>query len=160
MEISWPLQMLVAFLFAFISSYLAIKKGRNPLTWGILGFFFGVFGFFFLLFLPKKGKIVAYQESESATDELPPSEKLEPHKEDILIEGELLSEEKFPGVTEGQEWYFLDTNQKQHGPLSFTELKKSWETHLLTTQSYIWTLGWDQWHRIEEYGELKQQLEL
>ena len=36
--------LILGVLFASYTSKIAGRKGRNPVTWGVLGFFFGIFG--------------------------------------------------------------------------------------------------------------------
>ena len=147
MEISWPVQIIVALLFGSLSSYLAFKKKRNPWIWGGIGFLFGIFGFFLLLFLPKV-----------KTEEFNAAEELQPQKEDIIIQPTPTDEEILPDQWNEKEWYFLNDEQKQEGPFSFEELRTSWKKELLHARSYIWTLGLSNWHRIDEFIDFKNEL--
>ena len=48
------LPLVIGVLFASATSKIAGRKGRSPLTWGVLGFFFGIFAVVAAWIAPKK----------------------------------------------------------------------------------------------------------
>jgi predicted transporter len=48
------LPLLVGIVFASATSKIAGRKGRSPVTWGVLGFFFGIFAVVAAWIAPKK----------------------------------------------------------------------------------------------------------
>jgi ABC-type antimicrobial peptide transport system permease subunit len=43
-----------ALVFALLSAWVAGRKGRSPLLWGILGFFFSLITLIIVLLLPRR----------------------------------------------------------------------------------------------------------
>ncbi len=114
---------LVAGVMGLVSAYLASKRGKNPLLWFALGFFFGIFGIFAILFAsgPKKAP--------------PPS----PREPVLRIDGPV-----------DKLWYYLDPEHKQQGPMSHDALSAAWKTGKVTASTYVWHENMSEWTPLKE----------
>ncbi len=105
-----------------IAAYYAKRKGRNPYLWFAIGCFFGIFGIFALFFLkqPKKAPLPAATPT--------PTRKSLPYRQ----------------------WYYLDQDTKQNGPLSTSALETAWEEGKINEATYVWYEGMENWKRWQE----------
>lgn len=55
-------------------------------------------------------------------------------------------------------WYYLDMEQRQIGPLEFTDLKTLFTKKELGKENFIWGEGMEEWKRIEELPEVEMHL--
>jgi len=116
------------FLIGALSAYIAQKKkGRNPIAWFFIGFFFGILGFSFLFFLPKKK-----------------GEKLD------LVPA--FSYKRISSLN--KPWYFLDESHKVIGPVSFDKLLEDFEYSLIHEKTYLWNENMENWKPLEELEEV------
>ncbi|MBM3191285.1 MAG: DUF4339 domain-containing protein [Chlamydiae bacterium] len=117
------LQLLIPYFLCIgaLTAYLAHhKRGRSPLWWFFLGFFFGLMALLTLYLLPKK------------TPETP-AEQLPPEKPTIL-----------PPMT-NRLWYFLDNQDNPVGPMSFSALKNKYTQGYLSKDSLVWNEELEKW---------------
>ena len=49
-----------------------------------------------------------------------------------------------------KEWYYLDTNRQQQGPVQFDRLKATWRDGKLTSETFVWSEGMDNWKKVDE----------
>lgn len=133
MEISQQ-YLLFSFIFGLAfgwgCSYLAAQKGRDPKVWFLAGFFFGLLGLIVLMIIP----------------DLRAKESKKTEQEDQLPEVNV-SEIFNPGA---HEWYFLDSEGTQNGPVTFSCLEKLFEDKKISSISYVWSEGMEEWKTIEE----------
>lgn len=129
-------------LMGFSSAYFASQRGRNPYIWFVIGLLFGALGLIFLFLLPVITNDSS-DEMESDVDkemfELTPSNK----NHEFLV----------------KDWFYLDIEHKQQGPISFDTLKTMLAEGNIQRSSYVWSEGMVDWKKIEEFGELKDVLE-
>lgn len=137
---------LVSTIFAFICAYYAEKKGRYPLGWFILGFFFALISLIVLFFLPPLKKEDAGQPAE--TQPLGSSQAKEELKESLPPPFDRSKEEN-------RLWYYLDQNHEQIGPVSLIALRELWDRGLLELNSYVWSEGMEKWERVDQLPDLK-----
>lgn len=116
---------------AGITAYLARERGRDPLTWFIVGLLFSIFGMLLLLLLPP----VRVQKAE-------PEERREPQPEFLT-----------------KEWFFLDGSWKSQGPFSFDEIRRRWREGKVSSDTPVWFEGADDWCRLSEIPRLMESLE-
>jgi hypothetical protein len=136
-------------LMGFSTAYFAQQRGRNPYLWFIIGIFFGLLGLLFVFLLPvvnadgsgsgfeEKDIIKGEDSSGDSPDFFAPSKS-----HDFFI----------------KDWFYLDSQSKQYGPISFDLLKKLVEEEKIQRSSYVWCVGMTGWKRIEEFDELKALL--
>lgn len=130
-----------------LTAYIAhSKRGRKPIPWFFLGFFFGLLALLILFCIPKKQSL-----------------SLEP----ILLKGNIshpltpttptIQIESLPMIREF--WYFLDQDHKQVGPVSFQGLKNNYLEGKISNSSYVWNGQLDNWERLEALPEYLSLIE-
>lgn len=117
-----------------VSAYIGKRRGKNPYLWFAIGSFFGIFGIFFLFLMPKPKKVL--QGAPQTTKD-----------EGITID---ITPEVDPTELE-KPWYYLADENKQHGPMSFDALKRSFREGKISDGTYVWNEQMDEWRR---FGEL------
>jgi energy-coupling factor transporter transmembrane protein EcfT len=130
-------------LFAFICSKIAKRKGRNPVTWFYLGFFFGLLGLIIIALLPSRHfQNLSYQKatvSQSFDD---------PDNTPITIGPDPIYEE-----IRKKNWYYLDTHQTQFGPMSFEAFKAAYLEGRINLSNYVWNEEMVDWKKLQELSE-------
>jgi hypothetical protein len=120
-----------------LTAYFAHKKrGRAPLPWFFLGFFFGLLGLLSLFLLPKKL----------------------PQEPPATLSIELGNKTQHP--MKQQLWYFLDATGKQTGPISFFALKAKYAKGEVLKSSYVWNAHLEQWeilNQLTDYPSLFEE---
>jgi len=122
------------------TAYFAQQRGRNPYIWFAIGIFFGLLGLLFVFLLPV---VNANEESDSNVDKESFAPLLPQKNHEFLI----------------NDWFYLDSQNKQQGPISFNALKKMLEEEEIKRSTFVWSEGMPDWKKIEEFGELKDFLE-
>lgn len=131
-------------LCGWLAAYIAAKKGRSAITWFFLGFFLNIFALLFLIFLPPVSKKAPRDKSEGSftgtTIDVKP----------------IATEEKNiePVQPEKQEWYYLDQQRQQAGPINFQKLKDLYHTSTINDSTYLWCEGMDEWRKLSEFKNL------
>lgn len=121
-----PAMIIVGFIMAGISSFLASKRGRNPYAWFAIGFFFGIFGIFAAFFASSKKKS--------------PQEKQQEPKVPILkIDG---PQDKF--------WYYLDPTHTQQGPMSKDALTLALKQGKVNLSTFVWHEEMSDWKPLKD----------
>lgn len=119
--------------FAFLSSYIAKQRGRDPVAWFMIGILLGIFAPVLLLFLkplqPSQGTDI--EENEDV--------KLAPPPQELFMKSYI-----------DKEWFYLDIRHQQQGPVYFNILKSLWMEEKITPKTYVWSEGMNQWKRIGE----------
>ncbi len=117
-------------LFGLACQRIAESRGLNPTTWFFVGFFLG------LLSLP-----IAYLWP--VKNSLPkPEEKPDP---------ELVRLQK-------SHWYYLNEEHRQLGPISLDALRRALRDEQLTSKSYIWSDGMEEWKRLNDLPEVTRHI--
>lgn len=114
------------------SAYYAQLRGRDPISWFVIGMLLGVIGLLILFFLPQL------------------EQKVVP--EDTLLE-------PLPVAPVGQsirfkEWFYLDPHHVQQGPISFLALERLIDQGYLKHSSLIWSEGMEGWSPVESIPDL------
>ena len=139
------MRMLLSFvlllMIAGANAFFARQRGRDPVGWFLLGLLLGVFGLLLLVVLPKLKK---NQAGELEQDE------------DRLLLGIADSRE----ALKLKEWFYLDKNSKQQGPVGFALLSSAFEKGDITLETYVWYEGMVAWERIREIPLLLNALPL
>lgn len=112
-------------------SYLAQQRGRDPWIWFIIGFFLGLLGLVLLMILPNV--------------------KVNEEKMTVSDQGQCADMKKLNGIEpEKEEWYFLDDEGVQSGPVTLSSLRQLFEDKKISSISYVWSEGMEEWKTIEE----------
>lgn len=108
------------------TAYLAKFRGRDPRIWFLLGFCFGLLGLIALLVM---------QDLSKSQDE---EGEIEINVEPII-----------PDALEKQ-WFYLDADEQQKGPVDYNFLKLLFEDKKISSTSYVWSEGMEEWKTIED----------
>ncbi len=122
-----PLMFVSAFFLGALSAYLAHKRRRNPYTWFILGFLFGIFGIFAIFFASSKRKATKRKTAHPAP------------KPVLTIQGPI---DKF--------WYYLDPSHQQQGPMSRDAITTIWREGKIDLSTLIWHEELPTWQPLKE----------
>ncbi|MDN3506913.1 MAG: DUF4339 domain-containing protein [Simkaniaceae bacterium] len=117
--------------FGALSAYFARKRGKDPFLWFFLGMLFGVFGLLFLFFDPKAKRAKKGPKSQ------------DPNTIDILPAFDPKHNEKF--------WYYLDGQNRQHGPMSFDAIYRLYKEATLSQQSFVWNESLESWQPLKDF---------
>jgi hypothetical protein len=134
-------------LMGWLTSYLAQQRGRDPLLWFLIGMAFGLIGLLILFLLP-----VSEEESQNKEEGA-----LSPGEEERLAtqNGKIIDTTAEPILFDDTtEWYYIDQEHQQHGPVYIDALKKAWNENKLDPHSYVWRDGIDTWKKLEEIPDL------
>jgi hypothetical protein len=133
----------VALLFAMggISAYFANQRGRDPRIWFMVGALFGLLGLLLLFILPSLKK----DTPEEVNAALQASQEFQAIQS---IEKEYLS----------KEWFYLDQDEKHHGPLSFKALKDLWGKTEISASSLVWSEGMKEWQSVSNLPNFEELL--
>ncbi|MDN3507498.1 MAG: DUF4339 domain-containing protein [Simkaniaceae bacterium] len=111
-------------IMGYFCSRMAKKRGRSPVSWFFVGFFLGLFGVLALSFLSKEAKDAV----------------LPPKKAPLL-----------PSDYHDQLFYYLDTDKKPIGPMSYPALEEAFDNEKITPTSYIWNDSLPDWQKINTF---------
>jgi len=113
-------------IFGAASAYMARSRGKNPYLWFVLGMLFGVFGILFLLFGPKAHKTSQDPNTIDITPQFDPK-----HKEHL--------------------WYYLDSENHQHGPMSLDALVGALRQGKVSDKTFVWNESLENWKPFGEF---------
>lgn len=125
-------------LIGTLTAYFANQRGRDPFAWFIIGMLLGLIGLFILFLLP----IIESTEDVHEMDEL-------------LPEG---PEDYVKDHYQNKEWFYVNKERKQQGPVTFLTLKKEWGKGDLQEETLVWSEGMENWSPIKELPHLKESL--
>lgn len=128
------------------TAYFAQQRGRDPFMWFLIGIFLGLLGLLLLFLLPVTDKT---PESVSGGADRP-LQPQEPSKEAVL------SVKNHDYLI--RDWFYLDAEVKQQGPMTFDGLKRLWQEGKVGPDSFVWCDGMEGWKKIEELLDLKEGL--
>ena len=127
-------------MIAFMTSRLAERRGRSSANWFLYGVLFGLFATATLFILSP----------------LTPQEK--PSRIRKIAEKDAPSGSSSDNPFENKEWYYLNDDAQQIGPLSFTSLRQVWNSGELNPTSYVWTEGMIEWQIIADVANMESTL--
>lgn len=136
-------------VWGFACMVLAKEKGRNPRGWFILGLLFSFFALLTLVLIPSQ-KAMQLAAEAKATEE----------KERLKKEEELKEALKpVKNTLETRQWWYLDENHNQVGPIDLEALKKEKSEGNIHTKTYLWSEGMLDWMILNDLSYLKTELE-
>jgi len=122
-------------IFGFLCSRLAKKKKKNAIVWFQLGFFFGLFALIAFFLLGLKNRVSSQKlAEETATASSSSSAEIMPPLED-----------KRNTTLNTRDWYYLDKENKQVGPITFDLLKKEFSANKILDKTLLWSEGMEDW---------------
>lgn len=129
---------LIPIFLGWVNAYFAQTRGRNPFTWFILGFFFGIISLIVLFILP------SYNDKKD--------EKKESAESD---DGIYVSRH---APFDQHDWYYLDKEHKQKGPHTFRELKRYFGKENISLETYVWNETMSDWKKIKDMPDFLTSL--
>jgi len=123
--------LLVSSAAGLISSYLAYRRGKNPLLWFLVGALFGLFGVFALFFS-------GYIKKKPPT---PVAKVIEPKP---YLFGPA---NKF--------WYYLDASGTQVGPVSYNGMTTAWKDGTVPVTAFVWHEDLTDWKTLQDLIRLE-----
>jgi hypothetical protein len=141
----------VSVLWGCLNSYLAQYRGRNLYVWFLLGFLFGPFPLIFLYLLPAAGK-VKEEDIEDIKEETP----AETDNPDAADDAGINIAHHAP--FDQQDWYYLDEQRTQHGPHTFSEMRKFTRKEIISGQTYVWNQSMSNWKKVKDIPEFERAL--
>jgi hypothetical protein len=127
-------------LMGAITAYFANQRGRDPMIWFMVGMLFGLLGLLLLFILPVAPK---EEEDKQVLDITP---KIEP--EPLPPANQYLS----------TDWFYLDQQQQQHGPVPLQTLKDLWAEAKISGESFVWSEGMPEWLMVQELPHLEERM--
>ena len=138
-----PVLLIVSMTVGLLTAYLADKRGRNAFAWFGLGFLFGLLALVVLYLIPSLATAKAADGEGSHTASSNPE----------TLAGEIVEEEP-PAYIKFQ-WYYLDKQRKQQGPVPFRDLLKLWNDREVGSATLVWYEELEDWKRIRELPGLQ-----
>lgn len=116
-----------------ITSHYAQQRGRGPIAWFMLGLLFGLFALLALFMMPS---LAQDSEEQSINQD----------------SGILLSsiKEVSDNPYENTEWYYVNKEHEQQGPVSYHQLLELWNMYQVDLTTYVWCDGMLDWKRFDE----------
>jgi hypothetical protein len=135
------LNVIVAALFlAVLAAHYAKKQGRDPSRWFFISLFLGGGGSLILLFLLHRFKKWQVQQNRATARSPAPR----------------VMTVSMPSEVHLKRWYYISTDQRQIGPVEFTDLAKVFKEKQCGDESLVWGEGMSEWTKAQEIPELKQ----
>ncbi len=140
MDNEFPLLIVAMFVlvFAIITSNVAGRRGRDPFIWFFIGVLLGWIGLILVFLLPR------VEKTEPTKEEVAPTIDLTPEEPDVRV----------------RDWFYLDAEHEQKGPVGFAELQRLYQEHLIPKTTLVWADGMPEWQAIAATGGLLAALEL
>lgn len=132
------LTVIIFLLLGSLTAYLAQQRGRDPYLWFVIGGLFGLLGLLALFILPQA------ETSEKETKQITPTQVaalVEPVSDPL-----------------NAQWYYLDGNNHQQGPMGIRALKQKWSEEGIDMETLVWCEGMDYWKRIGEVANLEERM--
>ena len=119
-------------------------KNRDYRLWFVLGMLFGLISLIILYIMPAKKKLTEAVQANSTSTKANPSVT---NAEALKI----ANMNPLPMIT--NQWYYLDSDNTQVGPLSFQRLKDSYLDGTLSDTNYVWNEDLSEWKKLSELPE-------
>lgn len=139
--------MIIAWVFLFVlaagTAYFADKKGRSPFGWFLLTLLLGMIAPVLLYFLGEQPAVSTAKQSTATQPET--------------------SVKKNLSFATHIDWYYLDQNRQQVGPVSGSRLQELQDQGIIGPNTYLWKEGMESWQKMAGYladtqaGETRDQ---
>jgi hypothetical protein len=140
---SFILGLCILFVIGMICGHVAkTYKNRHYKLWFVLGMLFGILSLIALAIMPKKKKL-----KEATVSPLKTSQASKPRLSKIE-EKTLTHSNPLPMIT--NQWYYLNDENEQMGPISFQRLKDAYIQEEVKSSSYVWNEALKDWKTLNE----------
>jgi hypothetical protein len=146
-ETSYLLTLFMGTILGLLSAHIAMRKERSPLVWFLIGFFFGIIGLF-VLFLVRP---IGFGSDLSAED---PSATSNAAGDIVPVAAEDNTILTLPDVLDTADWYYLDKDWLQQGPISLKQLQVLWMEGQVEGATQVWHPSLPAWQSIESLPKL------
>jgi len=150
--------LIVSGLIGWSTSRYMHTKGKNPYLWFAVGTLSAAAAMFLLKFLPFGAILILlgfYLFYYRASERKPAIDASKKDPNTIEVKAERV--DPLSNYNK-HEWYYLDGQHQQHGPISFHELKTIWAEQKITSATFIWNDTMNAWKRISDVNELHTSL--
>ncbi|MDN3505251.1 MAG: DUF4339 domain-containing protein [Rhabdochlamydiaceae bacterium] len=124
------LTLAIGLFLGYATSKYALTKDLNPKLWFVLGFFFGILAPLFLLLIHP---IIQRRKA-----------KLTPK----------IEKKRTNPMFERIDWYYLDHNHDQQGPMSFTAFKNHFDVGEIGDDTLIWNEEMKDWKELSTQSDI------
>lgn len=128
-------------LIAIATGYLAKGRGRDPAGWVLIGLLLGIFALVLLYVLPNRAHL--------------DDAKVDLKDDQYLSIGSAPTKQGFYS----SDWYYLDSDHRQYGPLSLDRLRDKWDEEVITQETLVWCEGMAEWSRVKAVPDLQEAIE-
>ena len=118
--------LLVSSVAGLLSSYLAYRRGKNPILWFLVGALFGMLGVFALFF---SGHFKKKQAASVA---------------------KLAEPKPYLAGPTNKFWYYLDAAGTQVGPLSYNGMTAAWKEGTVPVTAFVWHEDLTDWQALQD----------
>lgn len=112
-------------LFGAAVAYCAQLRGRDPITWFVIGLLFGIFGLFALFYLPRLDQ------------KAPPAEDVKPY---VSVRGSPF-----------EDWWYLNAQRQIQGPLSANHLEQKILDNEIPPDTLVWKEDMAEWEPAKKF---------
>lgn len=132
------------------TSYVALRRGRDPYAWFAIGILLGLLALLLLMVLPdlakgEKGESDNKNDKDEMNNEIMDvmvTPALEPSQQDVLA----------------KDWFYIDRDYKQQPAVAYNVLKELWDAGKIDTKTFVWSEGMPEWKRIGDLPNLLESL--
>lgn len=121
-------------IFGTITAYCAQLRGRDPYAWFAIGMMLQLIGLVMLFLLPS----LSNHEQETS---------LERDENETLADWSLIRTE---WIFQNKDWYYVNADLVQQGPITFEDLQKAWADGNMSRQTFVWCESMPAWKKINE----------
>jgi hypothetical protein len=166
-----------------ICASIANSRGRNPVGWFFVGFFFGCLPIIILLVLPnpkeEEKKFERLQQENRRLRESLQKDRMVADDRHGAVEGRLTAHDRAlgldttpigraedageppalePAASAGEQWFYA-VDGERFGPVARAELGAALGEGKLDRETLLWRKGMDAWQRLAELPELLDELQ-
>jgi hypothetical protein len=144
------------FMFGFLASHFAQKRGRDGTTWFIIGFVLNIFGLALLFLLPPvasqervgpRGPVMNAQSQDPFSWSSGGSSSASSEAEDTEAQAPPLSQ---LDMFRQQDWYYMNREHKQEGPIAYEDLRLAFNSERAHEDTFIWSEGMPEWMKLRD----------
>lgn len=127
--VNTKLLVLIYLALGLVNGYYAKKLNKNPYLWFSLGVLFGIWSLITLFFLNYKSNMEKRKN-------------IQKHLLNEIIKKQILTDSKL--------WYYLNSENKEIGPISSTKLNTLYNSGTISKITYIWNEELEDWKFLKD----------
>jgi hypothetical protein len=136
------------FVTAFLASFMAKNKNRNPIAWFFIAFFLlGLFSLILLMLLPsKKGSVPEVALSSTSEPIIPSNDGFEEFDTKNKSESALRI-----STSKSLDWYLITADGVRKGPLGYQAFKLLVREQKNTRETFVWNTELEDWTELKRF---------